>query len=95
MSSPRPLHLPNPNPGAYNNDSSLLMCATGAFNNPGPNPNNPPGPTANHHNQNGGLTPSVSTPGSASYPQTMQSLYANSGSPLSNGGGGKHFIVCV
>ena len=88
LSSPRSSHLPNPNAATYNNESSLLMCATGAFNSTGPSPNNPGGPSTGHHSQNGGLTPSVSTPGSASYAPTISGLYANNGSPLSNGGAG-------
>jgi hypothetical protein len=86
-----PSRSSNPNAATYNNESSLLMCATGAYNNAGPNPNNAAavgGPPPNHHTQNGGLTPSVSTPGSGSYPPAIPSLYANSGNPLSNGGGG-------
>ena len=87
----RSSHPSNPNAVPYNNESSLLMCATGAYNSAGPNPNNAAavgGPPPNHHTQNGGLTPSVSTPGSGSYPPAIASLYANSSNPLSNGGGG-------
>jgi hypothetical protein len=86
LNSPRSTHPPNT--GVYNNESSLLMCATGAYNSAGPSPNNTGGPPANHHAQNGGLTPSTSTTGNSSYPPTMPSLYANSASPLSNGGAG-------
>ena len=88
----RSSHPSNPNAATYSNESSLLMCATGAYNNAGPNPNNSAagggGPPSNHHTQNGGLTPSVSAPGSGSYPPAIPSLYANSASQLSNGGGG-------
>jgi CUG-BP- and ETR3-like factor len=88
MNSPRPPPPPNPNNGTYNNESSLLMCGTGVYNSGGPSPNNN-GPT-NHHNQNGGLTPSVATPANGPYPPSIPSLYANSGSPLTNGGGDAH-----
>jgi hypothetical protein len=88
LNSPRPPPSQNPNNGTYNNDSSLLMCGTGAYNNGRPSSNNAGGLPANHHNQNGGLTPSVATPASGPYPPTIPSLYANSGSPLSNGGAG-------
>jgi hypothetical protein len=89
LNSPRP-PPPNLNNGTYNNDSSLLMCGTGGYNNSGPSPNNGGGPLTNHHNQNGGLTPSVATPGNNPYPPSIPSLYANSGSPLSNGGADAH-----
>ncbi|CAF1424011.1 unnamed protein product [Adineta steineri] len=89
LNSPRP-PPPNPNNGTYNNDSSLLMCGTGAYNSGGPSPNNTGGPPTNHHNQNGGLTPSATTPGNNPYPPSMPSLYANNGSTLSNGGADAH-----
>ena len=89
LNSPRSTHPPNPNAGSFNNDSSLLMCATGAYSSPGPSSSTTSGPPANHHPQNGGLPSAVSTPGSASYPPAMASLYTNSASPLSNGGAGK------
>jgi CUG-BP- and ETR3-like factor len=89
LNSPRPPPPPNPNNSTYNNESSLLMCGTGAYNGGGPSPNNTGLPT-NHHNQNGGLTPSVATPGNGPYPPTIPSLYANNGSPLSNNGADAH-----
>lgn len=95
LNSPRP-PPPNLNNGNYNNESSLLMCGTGGYNNSGPNPNNGGGgPLTNHHNQNGGLTPSVATPGNNPYPPSIPSLYANSGSPLSNGGAGNKFSLSI
>jgi hypothetical protein len=84
LNSPRP-PPPNLNTNTYNNESSLLMCGTNAYNSGGPSPNNGNGPPTNHPNQNGGLTPSVATPGNGPYPPTMPSLYTNNGSPLSNG----------
>jgi hypothetical protein len=87
LNSPRP-PPPNPNNGTYNNESSLLMCGAGAYNSGGPSPNNGGGLPTNHHTQNGGLTTSVGTPGNGPYPPTIPSLYANSGSALSNGGAG-------
>ena len=87
LSSPRP--PPNLTNNTYNTESSLLMCGTNAYNSGGPSPNNGNVPPANHHNQNGGLTPSVATPGTGPYPPTLPSLYANSGSQLSNGCAGK------
>jgi len=89
LNSPRP-PPPNPNNSTYNNDSSLLICGTGAYNSGGPSPNNGGGLPTNHHNQNGGLTPSIATPGNGPYPPTLTSLYANSGSPLSNSGADAH-----
>ena len=84
LNSPRPPppNLPN---NTYNNESSLLMCGTNAYNGGAHNSNNVNGPSANHHNQNGGLTPAVTAPGNSPYPPTLPSLYANSGSPLANG----------
>jgi CUG-BP- and ETR3-like factor len=84
LSSPRP-PPPNLTNNTYNTESSLLMCGTNAYNSGGPSPNNGNVPPNNHHNQNGGLTPSVAAPGTGPYPPTIPSLYANSGSPLSNG----------
>jgi hypothetical protein len=88
LNSPRPPPPPNPNNGTYNNESSLLMCGTGPYNGGGPSPNSTGGPPATHHNQSGGLTPSVAAPGNNPYPPTIPSLYTNNGSPLSNGGAG-------
>jgi hypothetical protein len=90
LSSPRP-PPPNLTNNNYNTESSLLMCGTNAYNSGGPSPNNGNVPPANHHNQNGGLTPSVAAPGTGPYPPTLPSLYANSGSPLSNGCAGMSF----
>jgi hypothetical protein len=92
LNSPRP-PPPHLNNNTYNNESSLLMCGTNAYNSGGPSPNNGNGLPTNHHNQNGGLTPSVATPGNSPYPTTMPSLYANSGSPLSNGCAGMQILV--
>lgn len=91
LNSPRSTHPANSNPTAYNNESSLLMCATGAYSSAGPSPNNPSAPPTNHHPANGGLPSAVSTAGNGSYPAApMASLYPNSAaSPLSNGGAGK------
>ncbi len=84
LNSPRP-PPPNLNNTAYNNDSSLLMCGTNAYNSGGPSPNNGNGPPTSHHNPGNGLTPSVATPGNGPYPPTMPSLYPNNGNTLSNG----------
>lgn len=88
LNSPRP-PPPNLNTNTYNNDSSLLMCSTNAYTSGGPSPNNGNVPPTTHHNQNGGLTSSVATPATGSYIPTMPSMYANSGSPLSNNCAGR------
>ena len=90
LSSPR-APAANANNGTYSNETSLLMCGAGPYNNGGPNPNNAAGPPATHHNQNGALTPSVATSGTNPYTTAMPSLYTNTGNPLTNGGAGREF----
>ena len=86
LNSPRTPLSSGSTSAAYNNESALFMCGSGAYNNLVPNPNNL---GVHHHSQNGNGTGHLATPNNSHYPPTIPSLYGNSASALPTSGAGR------